>query len=97
MLPAVLFLPRIGIEFLHGHSADDMDDDEYEDDEDAVDDEDGEDNDHNEDAVDDEDNEDDDKDDGADDDMDEDDIGRNLLQQFLVLLSTSQCVLGGHL
>ena len=47
--------------------------------------------------MDDEDNEDDDKDDGADDDMDEDDIGRNLLQQFLVLLSTSQCVLGGHL
>ena len=85
MLPAVLSLPRIGIGFLHGHGADDMDDDEYEDDED------------DEDAVDDEDNEDDDKDDGADDDMDEDDIGRNLLQQFLVLLSTSQCVLGGHL
>ena len=38
-----------------------------------------------------------DDDDGADDDMDEDDIGWNLLQQFLVLLSTSQCVLGGHL
>ena len=85
MLPAVLFLPRIGIEFLHGHGADDMDDDEYEDYED------------DEDAVDDEDNEDDDKDDGADDDMDEDDIGRTLLQQFFVLLSTSQCVLGGHL
>ena len=94
MLPAVLSLPRIGIGFLHGHGADDIDDDEYEDDED---DEDGGDDDHDEDAVEDEDNEDDDKDDGADDDMDEDDIGRNLLQQFLVLLSTSQCVLGGHL
>ena len=86
-------VPKRGREFLHCHDDDEMDDDDYEDGEDyedAVDDEDD-----YEDDSDDDDKE--NKDDVADDDMDEGYIGWNLLQQFLVLLSTSQCVLRGHL